>query len=427
MTAPRETFWSWARIFVVLGTFFTVFANLRLSAVYFTLSDALLMLGAGFMLFGSGLAIRPFGSATSAWMFFVALLLGSLLLSSMLTGALDRWLVVSMQYAFSFVLLPMVLLANNERAWRLYAMAFVVGLICMEIFAFGVITYFDGSYPAISKIFGYDFYSGMGRIGGFVGNPNRHAALISMSLPFLYYFRMTGLISTPKFLIGLGILAAALVYTASATGIATALLVSLAFLIVSRVRLPRTAIAVMAAAMAVPFVAEVPLPEVFKERVGDAVSTGNIEEVGTFRGRAELIQEAWDIADNTMILGLGVDQYRVFSPSGKPVHHSGLLLWTEGGLLALIAWIGVIAILFISGLSVFTQRPHDAALAIATILAFFVFSNTTTHMYARLWMVPVLLSLGPSLLNNFAHAMPTKAKWPPPKVSSFAENRLRSN
>src|SRR3546814_3333097 len=53
--------------------------------------------------------------------------------------------------------------------------------------------------------------------------------------------------------------------------------------------------------------------------------------------------------EDTMFVGIGVDQYRVVSPTQVPVHNMYLLLWAEGGLLALLGWM---LLLTIAGVSV---------------------------------------------------------------------------
>src|SRR3546814_14727504 len=74
-----------------------------------------------------------------------------------------------------------------------------------------------------------------------------------------------------------------------------------------------------------------------------------MSQAGTFTGRMDLILEAWEIVEDTMFVGIGVDQYRVVSPTQVPVHNMYLLLWAEGGLLALLGWM---LLLTLAGVSV---------------------------------------------------------------------------
>src|SRR3546814_1492658 len=88
--------------------------------------------------------------------------------------------------------------------------------------------------------------------------------------------------------------------------------------------------AVLAAAGAILVAAGYQLPEVFQGRVGGAIESGDMSQAGTYTGRMDLIREAWGIVEDTMIVGLGVDQYRTISFADTPVHNMYLLLWAEG-------------------------------------------------------------------------------------------------
>ena len=96
---------------------------------------------------------------------------------------------------------------------------------------------------------------------------------------------------------------------------------------------------------------------------------------------------------DTMLLGLGVDQYRVISASGAPVHNMYLLLWTEGGLVTLLGWLMLLAILIAAATQAFRRDRMTAALALSVITVLVVSSNASPHMYARMWMVPVMVAM----------------------------------
>src|SRR3546814_3706712 len=76
--------------------------------------------------------------------------------------------------------------------------------------------------------------------------------------------------------------------------------------------------AVLAAAGAILVAAGYQLPEVFQGRVGGAIESGDMSQAGTYTGRMDLIHEAWEIVEDTMIVGLGVDQYRTISFADTP-------------------------------------------------------------------------------------------------------------
>ncbi|MEL7491273.1 MAG: O-antigen ligase family protein [Pseudomonadota bacterium] len=394
---PRSNvFWRLSGPIIACAIFFVSFAWFRAGDILFTVSDAFYILGGFFLIIGGGLTTRPFGSLSPYWYLVFAAMLSGLLVSSLVNGAPLRWLPVALQYTFSFIFLPMILMSQSRERWIFYAKAFVLGIIALEVSAYLVYLYFDGSYDELTR-FGYNFYSGSGRLGSFLGNPNFNAAMIAMTVPILCFLKLKRAVSLPAFLIALAILFTALVFTASASGTFATLMGLIIFGVVSGVGLsPRVAAAGIVAVAAL-FLFDVPLPSTFQERVTSAVGTGDIENVGSFADRYALMKEAWSITGETAIVGLGVDQFRVFSEHEAPVHNSYLLLWTEGGLLAFFSWIGLLSILAAGALGAFRDGRHQAAalgLAVFTVLA--IFSMSSTHMYSRAWITPVLIALGPA-------------------------------
>lgn len=394
--------WRWSTAALAAATFFAAYQDVRPFEVLLTYSDVLFMLGLLLLIAEHGVNFRPLGSFTPLWYGSIALLLGGLLLSSVVNGAVDRWPIVAGQYFFAYVVLSFVLVTRDPARWRTLALAFLAGIVLMEIVTFGFFFYYDENYAELTRLFSHRFMTGAGRIGSFVGNPNYHAALIACTLPFLYYF--TAKRWLPRWLaaVCLFVLTAALLYTASNTGLAAAVLVTVIFVIAGRIRVRPAYLAAGAAAVLAYIGSGAPLPRAFEARVAPALTTGKIEEAGTFLGRADLMEEAWDIADETLLLGIGVDQYREVSRDKMPVHNSFLLLWTEGGLASLIGWLGVIAVLGLCSLAALRDRPLDAALGLAVLAVFCIFSIASPHMYARIWMVPVLLAVGATFVGPVA-------------------------
>ncbi len=398
MMIPRA--WNLSTAFIILGAFLAAYQQFRPFDILLTYSDVLFVLGGIMLLLGKGLHLRPFGTFTSAWFLFAALLLVALFASSMINGSVDRWLIVSAQYFFAYVFLSMVLVGDDNARWRTVTLAFLAGVVVMEVATFFIYHYYEGSYSALRSRFGPGFSTGSGRIGSFVGNPNYHAALISCTLPFLYYFGVKRTIPPVVFLLGLGILIAAIVFSASNTGLAAAVLVTSVFVIAGRIRITLLRAGFAAAAFGAFVLAGAPLPKAFEARVAPALATGNIEEAGTFLGRRDLMLEAWEFADKTFLIGLGVDQYKEESRHQTPVHNSFLLLWNEGGFLALVAWIGLIGVMGVSAAAALRERPIEAALGLSVLSAFVMFSLASPHMYARIWTVPMLLALGASFASR---------------------------
>src|SRR3546814_16804220 len=129
----------------------------------------------------------------------------------------------------------------------------------------------------------------------------------------------------------------------------------------------------MAAVVAVLYMSGYQLPTVFQDRVANALETGNLDDAGTFTDRAKLISDAWALSEHTIFAGLGVDRFRVWHPSGQPVHTMYLLLLTEGGVAALIVWLIIILVLLVLPLPVFRRKRPDGGPRYAGLFGFLFF------------------------------------------------------
>ena len=99
--------------------------------------------------------------------------------------------------------------------------------------------------------------------------------------------------------------------------------------------------------------------------------------------------------DQTLLYGIGPDEFRVISSDGTPVHNMYLLVWVEGGLPALCGWLGLLATATLSALYVWRATPQHLigglGLAVALVFSFVGMSNA--HMYGRSWAIPLELAL----------------------------------
>jgi O-antigen ligase len=138
------------------------------------------------------------------------------------------------------------------------------------------------------------------------------------------------------------------------------------------------------------------LPPTFERRVLEPLRSGNLDELGTYSARMELIEEAIEALDDTLLLGMGADQFRTTTELEAPVHNLYLLLWVEGGLPALVGWLGLLgvaaAVAFRALLVLETRQV--GALALSVVLLFASISFNTAHVSARFRVVPLLLTLG---------------------------------
>jgi O-antigen ligase len=397
-----------------LAIFFSVYPGLRPAEVFFTFSDMLFCLSAVLLLLTGRLRFAPLGPLTIPWLVAFGILSSGLIISSLLGPAPERVLIVLCQYTFAYIVLAYIIVRSDESIIDTFIKTFVLGTVCLNIY--GLAIYFGGNDET------FRYVSGSGRMASFMGNPNANANVIALTLPFVLYLRFSGKWRFIYALGSLAILSYALVATSSVGGLLWSLAgvaIFIALTINGRILIGLAVCVVIAASVFAKYGTSI-LPLTFQERVLSALQSGDMEQAGTFSDRMALIHEALDMVDDRLLVGIGVDQYRVESESGMPVHDMYLLLWAEGGLPALIGWLMLPQIIALTALWVYT-RPNGRLIAgtvLSVVAVFLLVATGTTHMYGRFWVVPLHLSMG---LLMVAWA---RRRVPPQAVAARRQSRL---
>lgn len=359
-----------------------------MSDILFTASDVLFCLGALIFLASRRMTIRPLGDFTPIWFLGLAMLLTGLLIGSVVNGDPTRWIIVAVQYAFAFALVPMLMNAMTREMAIRQAKAALAGVVVMELFGISVYYRLSGSYEA-AKRFGPEFITGEHRLGAFMADANWNAAVITMTVPLIFYLQRRRHIGMVYAVGSLAILLVALLFTGSFTGFsATVASVGLFFLVSGSARSIRLIVALVAIGGAL-IASGVALPTAFEKRVVGALQNQDLSQAGTYSGRLDLVKEAWTIIDETSVVGIGADQYRAVSRAHAPVHNIFLLLWAEGGLMAMLGWIAMILVPAALAIRMIARDRLIAGLGLAVFTSFFIFSIAAPHMYSRSWVVPL--------------------------------------
>jgi hypothetical protein len=154
-----------------------------------------------------------------------------------------------------------------------------------------------------------------------------------------------------------------------------------------------------------------PLPKAFEERVAGAVTSGDLNEAGTFTDRAALIAEAWEMSEDHLLVGVGVDGLREISSHGAPVHEFHLLIWNEGGFMAFSGVIMLLLTMFSVAFLVVSRSRSEGALILATVVVFNIYTFSIPHMFSRIWILPVLLAMSTYLARQPAFTGHHKEPW----------------
>ncbi|MPS67110.1 O-antigen ligase family protein [Novosphingobium aerophilum] len=387
----------------------------RIPAFNLTMSDILLLVCTLLMLASRGLNAAMMGRMSAIWVLGLVMLLGGMLVGSVTHGDSERWPVVAGQYAFALLLIPMLLANCSHALLQKCAIAYVLGVAVSQAIGIAMVNLL--SRAAITQYVNKYVVTGNGRLGAMTGEPNSNGAVCVFALIFLIHAvidkRLKTVFAVPLALV----IVAGLVYCASFTAF-TATILSIGFILAfSRIR---TVISI-----AVPVLLVVtayvglggPVPAVFEQRVGDAVVTGDPTKAGTFVGRSVLIEEAWQMSGNNLLIGLGSDGYRKASSYGMPVHQLYLLVLNEGGIVSFLGLFVMFLAMLVEGLFIARRNKAAGVSALASLGVFFMYAMSLPHMFARMWNGPVVLMFALAGAATFTAARrerrPRHGSWKP--------------
>lgn len=376
------------RAALYLGMFMLSWHIFRFGAVNLTFADCAFMVVMLLLLSRARFNILPFGATTPVWCLSLTLMLGGLFISTVANGDPIRWVIVSSQYLFAYLAMPMMLASFDRPQLDRCLVAYVLGVSFSQLCT--LIASLVFTFADTSALLGNDFITGTGRIGAFSGNPNTNGAMAAFALLFLLEVMRRRLMPRWCSLVSGMLLLWGLFASASFTSFAVGVIAMSAMMLIRHPgRFLLLGLPVLLGVVAY-IDADLPLPGPFQQRVGAAVSSGDVEQAGTFTGRSELVKEAWELSGQTMVLGFGADGYRRHSSYGAPVHFFPLLILTEGGIIAFIGLLGLMAVMWYMAIGAIRS---DEALALSVLLVFTGFTFAVPHMYARLWIAPVLVVL----------------------------------
>lgn len=376
---------------LLCGVFSVSWHIARPGDVNFTVSDAAFLVVLLGLVGTSRLNLAPMAALSPAWMFSLIVMLGSLFISTLVNGDVIRWLIVALQYSFAYLLLPMIFASFDHKTLQRCVVAYVLGVTFSQAFGNIALMFFD--YADTAAYLGNNFITGMGRLGAFSGNPNNNSAMSGFALVLLLYVLDRRLMNPLLSLVCAVFLLWGLISSASFGGFVICLSACALVMIIRWPSKATFAILALVAFAAFYVSSGLPLPPAFEQRVYGALSGGGLEEAGTFTGRMELAHEAWRMAGDTLVLGIGADSFRVVSMHQAPVHVFPLLLLTEAGMPGLIGFVGLLGLLWFQALTAISRDPQRGIICVGILVIFTLFTLTVPHMYARLWLAPVFLSL----------------------------------
>jgi hypothetical protein len=376
---------------MTVGAFLVGYQALRPGGINVTLSDIAFILAFAVCLSRGQIETRPFGLMTPLWILALATMLTGLMIGTLVNGDMTRWIIISLQYLFGYLLLPLMLINLPRRFAERLVFVFILGMVVMEVA--GIAVSLTMTHEQASQIFAAEFLSGSGRMSSFASEPNWNGELIAFTGPLALYALSERLIPLWAFIVTIALLLWGLLLSASFTGFAAfSIGMSITLLFVG-LRALASVLLVVGVAASIFVASGSPLPPVFQKRVGNALVEGSLEDAGTFRGRVQLLEQAWDKAEDTLVVGLGVEGFRQTNEVEQPVHNLFMLMLVDGGLLALIGFSSLVALMFAMPLRRIRSAGIGAGAALAVATVFLIYTQSMPHMFSRLNIVPVVFAL----------------------------------
>lgn len=342
-------------------------------------------------------------SIVIVWLISGFLIVTGLLVSSVVhsVGSLSSFSRIA-QYAFSYLLIPITLAVLFQRTPAEQALLWCVwGFFASTAIAVATAVISPNLYQNLVEA---GFFPVEQRVGGFVG-PNGLAKTIALLTPYLlwkisaernYPIKYIAVILVFAF----GVIGAASVAGAGAFAIALVLTLFVFPRAILRLIVP---VAILSAV----FVA-VPLSALTNEKVAaslrrlsQAWEMGGVTGSPSYEIRAWLMEEAMGFIQESPLIGIGAGRYEHLSLFGIQVHNTYLLLWCEGGIVALLGFLTFATLpaahaifrrvsCILLGRKVLSAVPHAHLLLIVSVI-FCTNVFTNTNSFSRFTVVPFLL------------------------------------
>jgi hypothetical protein len=310
---------------------------------------------------------------------------------------------------------------STEPQRRQLAQSFLNGFMLAIAIGLVVLIVAPGTYRALEHsgfFIGTDEF-GSGRFGSVVG-PNGLSKTVAVSIPLLYLVAVRSGTTSRLYVYVFAALGIASVVLASSWGGAGACCLALALTVSSLVVTMRKsfvsrrlgivlAVAILLAgvlwlAVLSDVVPSVPagLTKQFRERIVSVVASGSLSDAGSFEVKVGLAREAFALISHLSLVGIGSGQYVVHSAYRQSVHNTFLLVWSEGGILALV---GLLAIVVAPAAYALRRHPvrsngrAETHALITLVIVFVVNSLTNTSIYPRFIVLPLLVGFALATTN----------------------------
>jgi O-antigen ligase len=385
----------------LLACFFAPFYTLRLGNILFTVSDFFFVIGFILLILQRRITInKSFKKMFIVYFIGVMLILIGNYLSSIYGNppTIDG-ITSSLQYAFVFILFPLVIISFDEDMVKKMLLYFLYGLTTVVFIGSVTHMFLPGLYKLLEL---NNVFIGVNRMGSFLGS-NGLAKTIAITIPLLYLLTLEKIISKNKALIIFLIFLIGLLLASSFGGLLAAV-ISLLFILTLEIKqinqfkkliFPVILLIIMVSTYLLNFGSSFSYFSTFENRVIEILATEDIDNAGSLNVKKDLMGIAWNSIKASPIIGSGFGNFQFNNIYGQKVHNVYLGLWVEAGLFGVI---GLLIILFANlliGLKTIFKytlktRSYGVVLFVFTLVLSINFI-TDTAAFVRSTILPLIL------------------------------------
>jgi O-antigen ligase len=385
----------------LLACFFAPFYTLRLGNILFTVSDFFFVIGFILLILQKRVTInKSFKTMLLVFLVGVSLILVGNYLSSLYGNPPTRdGITSSLQYAFVFILLPLVVISFDEKTVKKMLLYFLYGFTTVVFI--GSITHMF--LPAVYNFLETNnIFIGVNRMGSFLGS-NGLAKTIAISIPLLYLLTLDNFIGKKRALFIFLIFLIGLLLASSFGGILAAV-TSLLFILSLEIKqikqfkkllFPIIFLIIMVSVYLLNFGSSFSYFNTFENRIIEILATEDIENAGSLSVKKDLMGIAWNSIKESPIIGSGFGSFQFNNIYGQKVHNVYLGLWVEVGLFGFIGLLIILLANLLLGLKIIFKytlitRSHGVVLFVFTLVLSLNFI-TDTAAFVRSTILPLIL------------------------------------
>lgn len=381
-----------------LAALLSPYASISILGINFTLSDLLILALFSMVVLHSPRVNQPFSHArrlgpwlyTGWWLIAVGYLLSALMVQP--ANASATFLLI-LQFGFVIVILPFTLIRARIDYLEILRW-YLIGLATSIAIGYLIQQLIPGLFEQMLD--DATLLGGPRRFGAFLGS-NALGKTIAVAIPILIFLYVLRRIAAASMAVALFILLAGSFLAASNAGF---ILSGLALIGSLTIVFVRPASRKVKSVLLVALVAVVSIltrggwftTETLQARVVAPLLGGDLEEVGSYALKEELMQTAWTLIGENPLTGISAGEFVRTHGNGITVHNSYLLTWVEGGILALIGLLVVFTGFLISVLGAGPRGASGVPMWLANLSIVLTLAGmwTGNQPYQRYRFLPLI-------------------------------------